>query len=208
MARFTVLLLIVTLAACGGPNPVTSDASYEVELEANRQAKDQAFRTEKDSPIPEAQRGTLLPLSYFPIDPEYRTPAVLVPAASSVAAEMPTSTGTIRLMRRAGVLEFSIKNQPSKLAAFIDADDRAMLRLFVPFTDTTSGTETYVAGRYLDLNRTATGLYDLDFNRAYNPYCYFDSGYECPYPPAENRLSIPIRAGERLPKDPAKAASH
>ena len=71
-------------------------------------------------------------------------------------------------------------------------------RLFVPFADQTNGTETYPAGRYLDLTRTATGLYDLDFNRAYHPYCYFNDEYDCPFPPAENRLGIPIRAGERM----------
>jgi uncharacterized protein (DUF1684 family) len=69
----------------------------------------------------------------------------------------------------------------------------------VPFRDLTSGTETYHAGRYLDLERTPTGLYNIDFNRAYHPYCYYNSKFDCPYPPAENRLVIPIRAGERLP---------
>lgn len=208
MLRLTALLFILALGACGGPAPVASDASYEVQLEANRQAKDDAFRTEKDSPIPEAQRTELLPLSYFPIDLEYRTPAVLAPAESSSILEMPTSTGQIRNMRRAGLLEFALKGQPMKLTAFVEADDRVMARLFVPFADMTSGTETYAAGRYLDLDRTATGLYDLDFNRAYHPYCYYDANYDCPYPPQENRLRTPIRAGERLSQDPARAASH
>ena len=72
--------------------------------------------------------------------------------------------------------------------------------LFVPFTDLTSGTETYPAGRYLDLDRTPTGIYVIDFNRAYHPYCYYNPTFDCPYPPAENRLRIPIRAGERLKK--------
>ena len=68
----------------------------------------------------------------------------------------------------------------------------------MPFSDLTSGTDTYPAGRYLDLDRTATGVYALDFNRAYNPYCYYNAAYECPFPPAENRLGIPVRAGETL----------
>ena len=74
----------------------------------------------------------------------------------------------------------------------------AVQRLWVPFRDLTSGIETYGGGRYLDLDRTATGLYDLDFNRAYQPYCVYDPGYVCPYPPSENRLPVAIRAGERL----------
>jgi hypothetical protein len=66
------------------------------------------------------------------------------------------------------------------------------------FSDLTSGSETYPAGRYIDLDRNATGFYELDFNRAYHPYCYYNAGYECPLPPRENRLQIPIRAGERM----------
>ncbi len=72
--------------------------------------------------------------------------------------------------------------------------------MFVPFSDLTSGTETYAAGRFLDLHRTATNLYELDFNKAYTPYCYYNASFECPYPPPENRLKIPIHAGERMKK--------
>jgi hypothetical protein len=75
-----------------------------------------------------------------------------------------------------------------------------MDRLFVPFGDMTNGTETYAPGRYLDLERSATGLYEVDFNTAYHPYCYYNETYDCPYPPPENRLPLPVRAGERIRK--------
>jgi uncharacterized protein (DUF1684 family) len=71
------------------------------------------------------------------------------------------------------------------------------------FTDLTSGAETYGGGRYIDLVRNVSGLYELDFNRAYNPYCYYNESYECPLPPRENRLPIAIRAGERLKSEGA-----
>jgi len=74
----------------------------------------------------------------------------------------------------------------------------------VMFSDMTSGTETYAAGRYIDLDRTASGIYELDFNKAYHPYCVYNASYECPYPPPENRLKVPIHAGEKL-KDKARA---
>jgi uncharacterized protein (DUF1684 family) len=102
---------------------------------------------------------------------------------------------------RVGALEFVLKGQRLKLSAFTEADDPKPGRLFVPFTDLTTGTETYAGGRYLDLDRTATGIYDLDFNRAYHPYCFYNSTYDCPYPPPENRLPVPIRAGERMPTE-------
>ena len=73
--------------------------------------------------------------------------------------------------------------------------------LFVPFADLTTGTETYGAGRYLDLKPTATGFYVIDFNRAYNPTCAYNPTWECPYPPASNRLKVAIRAGEKAPPE-------
>ena len=84
------------------------------------------------------------------------------------------------------------------------ASEADLRRLFVPFGDLTNGTETYPGGRYLDLDRTATGIYDLDFNRAYHPFCLFNPKYDCPVPPRENRLKLPVRAGERLGKPSAE----
>jgi len=126
-----------------------------------------------------------------------------VPAALRISEsepfEMVTSTGQRRTMRRAGTLEFTLHGQRHALAAFSEESDREMRRLFVPFRDATSGAETYPGGRYLDLERTPTGYYELDFNRAYHPFCLFNEEYDCPLPPPENRLGVPIRAGERLP---------
>ena len=68
----------------------------------------------------------------------------------------------------------------------------------MPFGDLTNGAETYPGGRYLELERTATGIYDLDFNRAFHPFCYYNPVYDCPYPPRENRLAVPVRAGEKM----------
>jgi uncharacterized protein (DUF1684 family) len=179
-------------AACSNRPP--DNQNYASTIAADRAAKDEQFRTTADSPIPADRRSELLPLSYFPIDPAYNVPASLKPSADQTVIEMVTSTGGKEPMRRAGTLEFSLKGQPLKLTAFASQDNR----LFVPFTDLTTGTETYPGGRYLDLDRNASGLYVLDFNRAYHPYCYYNATWECPYPPAENRLPVPVRAGERL----------
>ncbi len=104
----------------------------------------------------------------------------------------------MRNSRRVGSLQFTLKGQPVKLTTFVDVGDEKLSRLTVMFTDLTTGTETYAAGRYLDMDRNQTGVYDVDFNRAYHPSCYYNSLYECPYPPPENRLKIPIRVGEKL----------
>ena len=112
---------------------------------------------------------------------------------------MPTSTGTIRRYQRVGVLEFTFKGESLSLGAFVEEGAREIDGLFVPFVDGTSGKETYPAGRYLDIPPTTTGFYDIDFNKAYNPYCAYNATYECPYPPPSNRLKVEIRAGEKAP---------
>jgi len=191
-------LLLVLAAACGS-RPPENEGQYIREIETARAEKDAAFQKAPDGePVPLSRRGQLLPLAYFPIDPAYNVPAVLQPTTDRAAMIMPTSTGGQREMRRVGALEFTLKGQTLKLTAFVEANAPNVDHLFVPFTDLTSGTETYPAGRYLDLDRNATGLYAIDFNRAYHPFCYYNPTYDCPYPPAENRLKIPIRAGERV----------
>jgi len=191
---FLVLATLLT-AACTPAPPVP----YAQQIQAQRSAKDAAFASDSpESPVPPADRARFLPLAYFPIDEGYHVPARLAPSDGEAGLDMPTSTGQRRKMRRAGQLRFSVKGLSLTLTAFVEADDRVMQRLFVPFGDPTNGTETYIGGRYLDLDRTVTGLYDLDFNRAYHPYCVYNTQYDCPYPPRENRLSMPIRSGERL----------
>jgi uncharacterized protein (DUF1684 family) len=128
-------------------------------------------------------------------------PAALTVNRSGAVVEIPTSTGQRRPHQRVGTLSFTLKGQRLTLTAFVEVGQEDMRRLFVPFGDLTNGTETYPGGRYLELERTATGIYDLDFNRAYHPFCYYNPKYDCPYPPRENRLPLPIRAGERM--DPA-----
>jgi uncharacterized protein (DUF1684 family) len=198
-AALGALLAILPVASGCGPDPAAEERSYLAEIEQFRSAKDQAMGT-ADSPIPPERRAGLLPLGYFPASPEYRVPAVLRPSNERPTIEMPTSTGQLRTMMRVGRLEFTLRGEQLGLSAFIEAGTEDLTRLFVPFTDLTSGTETYPAGRYMDLQRTPTGLYVIDFNRAYHPYCYYNPAYDCPYPPRENRLKIPVRAGERVRK--------
>jgi uncharacterized protein len=149
--------------------------------------------------VPADAQARFLPLSYFPIDPVFAVPAAFRenPPGQRPRVEMQTSTHESRQMELLGVLEFTLHGQALRLSAFREVgepDDR----LFVPFTDLTSGTETYRAGRYLDIARSRTSVYVVDFNLAYNPYCYYNATYDCPYPPKDNRLQVAIRAGEKI----------
>jgi len=193
-------MLLIALGCNAGAPPPQGEGDYLTRLEAERAAKDEAFRNQPNEPVPPGRVGELLPLKYFPPDQDFVVPASLKLAQERIVVDMPTSTGETRKEERVGVLEFTLKGQPHTLGAFVEAGSNDVTRLFVPFSDLTSGTETYSAGRYMDLERTSTGLYNVDFNKAYHPYCYYNAKYDCPYPPRENRLPLPVRAGERLPQ--------
>ena len=189
----TTLTLLLVLGACEAkPLPTPDVATWRAEKDL--------YMKSPDSPVPAEKRASFPPLAYFPIDPAYQVPASLAVARGNEVLQIPTSSGQRREMRRVGTLRFILQGKELALTAFVDASENDMRRLFVPFGDFTNGLETYPGGRYLDLDRTASGAYDLDFNRAYHPFCVFNPAYECPYPPKENRLALPIRAGEKLQK--------
>jgi uncharacterized protein (DUF1684 family) len=190
---FCLIVLWGMAVGCSDP------PDYSARIAAEREAKDETFRQvgAPDSPIRPGELETFVPLSYFPIDESYAVPAELEPAADRVAITMPTSTGKLRNVQRIGTLKFNLKGQPLQLTAFLEEGSS---RLFVPFSDLTGGTETYQAGRYMNLDPSPSGIYIVDFNIAYNPYCYYNAEYDCPLPPRENRLAVPIRAGERMRK--------
>jgi uncharacterized protein len=191
--------LLGVQACTSGPSAPVDTRPYEGRIQEERTRKDEFFKVGEESPILVADRPTFSGLPYFGIDPSHRIPASLQEERTNppVVILMATSKDQPRRMQRVGVLQFALQGQPLTLSAFVE-EGQSLDRLFVPFGDLTNGLETYHGGRNLELDRTATGLYDLDFNRAYHPYCLYNSAYDCPIPPRENRLSIPIRAGERL----------
>lgn len=67
--------------------------------------------------------------------------------------------------------------------------------LFFPFRDLTSGNDTYGVGRYIDIDIPTDNIIEIDFNKAYNPYCAYSDGYSCPRVPKENFINLRIEAG-------------
>jgi uncharacterized protein (DUF1684 family) len=192
-----ILLSCAMMAACGSS---PSEEDYPAKIAGIRAAKDDSFKNDPDSPVPPDKKAALIPLAYFPIDESYTAPASLEPSPDRSRIQVPTSTGKIRELERVGTLKFSLKGQQLRLTAFVEVENPQANRLFVPFADLTSGTETYPAGRYMELDPTPTGIYVVDFNIAYHPYCYYSPEFDCPFPPKENRLALPIRAGEKMQK--------
>jgi len=178
-----------------------SEADYIAAVEAFRADKDAWFRSDPHSPIPADRRDAFAGLPYYPVDPALSLAGLhLEPYAGSEPEtfQIPTSDGQLRPAHRAGTFSFEVAGRSARLTGYT-LDGGHSHSIFVPFLDGTSGTETYGAGRYLDLEPEDDGTYWLDFNLAYHPSCVYDPKYSCPLTPAENRLPVRIEAGERLP---------
>ena len=140
---------------------------------------------------------------FYAAEPAYRVSALFEPILDTIGFDIPTMAQTQKKFYRYGSLHFTLRGQSYTLTVFQMASLRNSSKyrdyLFVPFTDSTSGNSTYGGGRYIDLLTTdiQNGTVVLDFNKAYNPYCAYAPGYQCPIPPKENKLAVAIRAGEK-----------
>jgi uncharacterized protein len=172
-----------------------------------RAVRERLFREHPQSPVPRSSRATF-EARHFDHDPALRFEVEVHPAPppepGALAMELPNSGSDTLSFRRIGAVTLGMPAGERRLSVFWLAGYAG--GLFIPFRDATNGTETYGAGRYLvdgaksaDLGANPeTGALILDFNFAFQPSCAFDPRWACPLAPPENRLDVPIRAGERL----------
>lgn len=196
---FALIPIVFTLWGCS-ESRTSNRAPSETQdpILQERSLKDAAFKSEQGSPILPQDKPGFVKLEYYPIDPSLKFSAVLHRYPIPRQIRLGTNAGEIRSGLRYGYFDFQVGGQSCRLQVYRleDAAEHGA-SLFVPFRDATSGQETYAAGRYIDLKENTSGVYALDFNRAYNPYCAYNSEFSCPIPPAENTLTVPIRAGEK-----------
>ena len=159
-----------------------------------RADKDQFFQHDRYSPLLPEQKREFRGLHYFPENPAFRIVTTLERYKDPQRVSMLTSTGIQQEYNRARQIRFQAGGQTNVLQVYesIDQGD-----FFLPFTDATSGNETYGAGRYVDVETLLDGQVLVDFNLAYNPYCAYNEHWSCPIPLRENRLTIRIEAGEK-----------
>jgi len=192
--------LVVWLALGCRPEPRPENAAGRDPVLEERTLKDEAFRKDPGSPLSEPYKAAFRGLAYYPPSPRLRLTVKLNRYERPETVRIGTNTGEIRTGLRYGYFEFEIDGQSCRLQVFRmqDSPSPGPPHLFVPFRDATSGRETYGAGRYIDLRENTSGIYDLDFNRAYNPSCaYGREDFSCPVPPAENTLPVSVKAGEK-----------
>jgi uncharacterized protein (DUF1684 family) len=162
-------------------------------LENHRQAKDDFFADHPQSPLTSDQKRLFSGLRYYPENSALSFETALEPFEEKQTVQMQTNTGEVQAYIRYGKIHFVVDGQPAELTVFANEHG-----LFMPFVDSRAGEETYGAGRYLEPDVLPSGKVWVDFNMAYNPYCAYNERWSCPLPPGENRLSLPIEAGEKI----------
>ena len=193
-------------APTGGPAP---PADWRAELEHERSMKNEFMARHPESPFVSG-RVPFHDLVYVPPDPSYRVRATLDRLPTPSEAYLRTNRDNQAVMRYLGDLAFQLHGRALRLRLY-HAGEGVGASVFVPFRDATSGRESYGAGRYVTLELNESDVYELDFNRAFNPYCAYTDDFECSFPPAENDLPVPVRAGEKVwamernPRTPSSA---
>ncbi len=172
--------------------------AYNAEIKKEREEKDRFMRTSAESPFASAP-DTYSGLSYYPPDIKYRIIASLKPVHQRKPMILATNDGKEQRYIEYAWAEFKLDGIAQRLLILEIADMGPFRgKLFLAFGDETSASETYGAGRYLDVaSPPGSSTIKLDFNLAYNPYCAYDNSFSCPLSPRENILTVPIRAGEK-----------
>ncbi len=173
--------------------------SYMALNDSSRMATDAEFADPEHSPLTEKDQRSFAGLTYFPFDGSYVVSARFERTPDEKPFLMPTTTDRLPRYVKYGILHFDLHGQSFQLSVYknLDLGKKAGYEnyYFIPFNDSTNGFETYGGGRYMDMYGPLGDTVMLDFNRAYNPYCAYNSRYSCPIPPLENRLPVSVRAG-------------
>lgn len=182
-----------------------SAQNHKQEINTYRLQQQNSLTKDQYSPI---RRENIHFLDYFESDKNYFTEAQVELLRGEKVFKMPTYDGTSNPYKRFAILSFEINGKKLQLTAYqnesLISNPQYNKYLFLPFLDNSNGNSTYEGGRYLELSIDSiiNGKINIDFNKAYNPYCAYSSGYRCPQPPNENSLPIAILAGEKKYKGP------
>lgn len=191
------VLLLLPIFALAQPS-----VDYAKEIKQHRKQYKKDFLTNERSPL---DRKGVRKLLFYPPDTAYVVTARIERTPDAEPFDMPTYSGITKPYVQYAWAHFQLKDTVLSLALYQSLNlirtPQGRDLLFLPFKDWTNGEETYGGGRYLNLSKA--GITDaqlhIDFNKAYNPYCAYSDGYNCPVPPRENHLSVLVKAGERLP---------
>ena len=191
MLHFLSLLLL--LPAVAQTQPADNTPTHLDLIRETRTFRDSVLRHSNDSPLLADDIPTFSGLTYYPIDLRYRIIGQMHLYARQRQIEVPDTGGTTITMERFGRLYFTWKEKEYWLEIYRSFEN---VQLEAFFRDESNGSTTYPGGRYVAIEPLQDGLYLIDFNMAYNPYCDYNPAYICPMPPPHNTLPFSVEAGE------------
>ena len=197
IAKRQTPLYAIACCLCLSLGSASADDSIRAQIEVLRAAKDSLLKSE-DSPLLPEQRARFERLSYYPIDLRYRLRGELHIYGRQRIVEIPNTDGTITELERFGRF-VSVFGENDFWLEVYRSPQTGETEIF--FKDLTNGHTTYGGGRYARLTREDDGMYLIDFNNSYNPYCAYNPAYICPLPPRQNHLNFAVEAGELMPAD-------
>ncbi|WP_316829958.1 DUF1684 domain-containing protein [Pedobacter aquatilis] len=193
MMKFSLLiLLLISLNSFA--------QSYSEQIAKHREGYKQDFVKESNSPL---KANDLQNLHFYDADSNYKVLADVELLKNEKVFKMPTYDGTSKEFYRFAKINFELNGKATTMTLYksvaLASNPAYKDLLFLPFTDETNNKETYGGGRYIDLSskEIVNHKIEVDFNKAYNPYCAYSDGYSCPVPPEENDLPLKIEAGEK-----------
>lgn len=197
LSVFAVIIAILVYSFVGNEETIPSqvvDSEYISAIQNSRSDKDSYLKKDTASPIEDKVKFT--GLKYFEVNPMYKVIGKIDRLTSGQTINISMSDGEVEEYEAYGNVKFEIEGVKCMLKIFKTPEGN----LFLPFKDLTSNKETYGAGRYLDfgIDDVKGNQINIDFNRAYHPYCAYNHTFTCPVPPAENFLNVEVKAGERL----------
>lgn len=180
-----------------------SMSNYNKEVSEYQKNLTDTYSEKETSILSEEDRDKFISLGghpFFPVNSKYSIDADLTVFSKPERIQMKTSTTRLANYSIYGKASFTIDDKQHEIFIYKDATPFTNKlnkgRLFLPFTDLTSGEETYGGGRYLDLKEPEDKTkIKIDFNKAYQPYCAYTDGYSCPIPPKENFIDHRIKVG-------------
>ncbi|WP_298879057.1 DUF1684 domain-containing protein [uncultured Polaribacter sp.] len=192
--------LIFSLISCNsqGKRKLMGETTYQKELNAS-------YKDASKSPLKKKDLKNFKGLDFFKIDSSFVIKANFTKIENAPTFEMATTTDRKPLYKEFGLVNFTLNGKNCQLTIYQSQDDLRDEKykdyLFLPFTDNTSGGESYGGGRYMDImisDIKTDNTVTLNFNNTYNPYCAYNDKYSCPLTPRKNHLDLEIKAGIKV----------
>ena len=197
MKYFLIVAFLSLFVSCNSQDkrPLIGETEYQQKLNA-------VFKDASKSPLKNKDLKSFKGLDFFPVDSSYIIIASIEKTPDTPFLGMATNTEEKSYYRKFGILTFTLKEKKLQLTLYesLEESENPIIEdyLFLPFTDETSGSDSYGGGRYMDVFKSkinTNGTLELNFNNTYNPYCAYNDDYSCPLTPRNNHLSLEILSG-------------